>query len=123
MYYLNMENYPVFFLLLSAWTFPTLSGTWGFYLNQLNLLSHVFPRPSKSCRVGGWWWPIRLNPTFVDLGLGLGTWPRACQLKIYLLIFHILRETTGASIKCSKTHQMELIRLEGINYFKKLDSS
>ena len=49
-----MVNYPVFFLSLSAWTFPTLRGTWGFYLNQLNLLNHVLPRPSKSCRVGGW---------------------------------------------------------------------
>ena len=41
----------------SHWnTFPTLRGTWAFYLN------HVLPpRPSKSYRVVGWvgGWPVR----------------------------------------------------------------
>ena len=54
MFFLNMVNYPVFFLLMSTltWdTFLTLRGTWGFYLN------HVIPhRASKSYRVGWWWW-------------------------------------------------------------------
>ena len=53
MFFLNMVNYPVFFLLMSTltWdTFLTLRGTWGFYLN------HVIPhRASKSYRVVGWW--------------------------------------------------------------------
>ena len=52
MFFLNMVNYPVFFLLMSTltWdTFLTLRGTWGFYLN------HVIPhRASKSYRVVGW---------------------------------------------------------------------
>ena len=74
MFYLNMENYPVFFLLLSTWTwdtFPTLRGTWGFYLN------HVLPpRSSKSYGVVGWVahkilvTAQRLNSSF-PFGLGL----------------------------------------------------
>ena len=46
MFSLNMLDYPMSFLSLSTWTwntFPTLRGTWAFYLN------HVLPpRPSKS---------------------------------------------------------------------------
>ena len=52
MFYLNMENYPLFFFSLSTWTwntFPACRGTLVFYLN------HVLPpRPSKSYRVVGW---------------------------------------------------------------------
>ena len=54
MFYLNMVDYPMFFLLLSTWT---LRGTQCWYLN------HVLPlKPSTSYRaVGGcgWCWPIR----------------------------------------------------------------
>ena len=49
MFSLNMLDYPMSFLSLSTWTwntFPTLRGTWAFYLN------HVLPpRPSKSYRL------------------------------------------------------------------------
>ena len=50
MFYLNMVNYSVFFLLLSTWAwniFLTLRVTWGFYLKHLLLL-----RRSKSYIVG-----------------------------------------------------------------------
>ena len=53
-FFLNMMNYPVFFILISTltWdTFLTLKGTGGFYLND------VIPnRASKSYRVGGVEW-------------------------------------------------------------------
>ena len=55
MFSLNMLDYPMLFLSLPlstlTWnTFPTLGGTWAFYLN------HVLPpRPSKSYRVGRLW--------------------------------------------------------------------
>ena len=51
MFFLNMVNYPLFFPLMSTFTwdtFLTLRGTWGFYLN------HVIPhRASKSYGWGG----------------------------------------------------------------------
>ena len=49
MFSMNMFDIPVFYLLLSTWTwdtFLTLRGTRGFYLNHV-----IPPRPSKSYRV------------------------------------------------------------------------
>ena len=64
-----MVNYPVFFLLLSTWTwdtFLTLRGTSGFYLN------HGLPhRPSKRYGLGE---GVDLDLTWIldwDLAVGL----------------------------------------------------
>ena len=79
MFFLNTLNYPVFFPLLSTWTwdtFLTLRGTWGFYLKRV--IPH---RAFKSYRVVGWPKILVSAPVplyligplgLTGLGLGLG---------------------------------------------------